>query len=62
MNPETGRVYRDTQEYLAAIGRGEPLIEISEDVADAVEAGMALNRHERRRMAAITRTRKCDKG
>lgn len=55
MNTDTGQVYRTKSEIDAAFMRGEPLVPVSEDVADAVEAGMALNRHERRRLAAIER-------
>ncbi len=52
MNSDTGQVYRGEFEIAAAIGRGEPVVRVSEQVADAVEIGMlAMNRAERRRAA-----------
>lgn len=49
MNPESGRIYRTTEEIEAARSRGEPIVQVSERVADAVEIGSeVLNRAERR--------------
>ena len=49
MNTETGTIYRDPSTIEAAKARGEPIVPVSERVADAVEIGMeALNRAERR--------------
>lgn len=61
MNTETGEVYRDVESIVAAQKRGEPLAEVSEKVAQAVEIGMlAMNRAERR--AEARRTKKRGKG
>ena len=52
MNTETGMVYRD-DELVQALGRGEPVVEVSERVAQAVTIGLEhLNRAERRRRIA----------
>ena len=49
MNTETGQIYRDEEEIRAAMLRGENLVEVSERVAQLVEAGQkVLNRAERR--------------
>lgn len=51
MNTETGEIYRNlTEEQWEQIrSTGEPVVPVSERVADAVEIGMeALNRAERR--------------
>jgi hypothetical protein len=51
MNTDTGQIYRNlTEEDWARIRtNGEPVVPVSERVADAVEIGMqALNRAERR--------------
>lgn len=49
MNSDTGRIYWDKDEAKAARQRGEPIVEVSERVAHAVEIGMeAMNRAERR--------------
>lgn len=49
MNTDTGDIYRTLEEKRLAMMREEPLVEVSERVADAVEIGMeALNRAERR--------------
>lgn len=49
MNTDTGTVYRGFPAIRAAEARGEPVVAVSEKVADAVEIGMlALNRGERR--------------
>ncbi len=49
MNPNTGQVYRGDAITLAQ-QRGEPLVPITEEVADRIENGYAaLNREERRR-------------
>lgn len=51
MNTDTGQIYRD-MEIEAAKLRGEPIVEVSERVADAVAIGMeALQRAERRAVA-----------
>ena len=56
MNSETGQVYRGLEAILAAEARGEPVVPVSERVAEAVEVGMAtLNRRDRRRMASEAR-------
>lgn len=47
MNVETGQVYWTQDEIEAARRRGEPIANVSERVALAVEEG--LNRQERRR-------------
>lgn len=39
MNTDTGRIYRGEAEIEAARQRGEPLVEVSERVAQLVEAG-----------------------
>jgi hypothetical protein len=46
VNTETGQVYRGEAAIGAARARGEPIVEVSERVAAAVEYGM--NRAERR--------------
>lgn len=46
MNPKTGEVYRDL-EILRAIARGEPVVSVAPDVADAVEIGMDAMRRAR---------------
>lgn len=49
MNTDTGQIYRNALDIDAARLRGEPIVDVSERVADAVEIGMAaLNRAERR--------------
>lgn len=53
MNTETGEIYRTLQEREAALAHGETVVDVSEDVADAVEIGLkaiayGLNRAERR--------------
>jgi hypothetical protein len=49
MNVDTGQIYRNQLDIEAAKLRGEPITEVSERVADAVEIGMqALERAERR--------------
>ena len=49
MNTDNGRIYRNAEAIEAARARGEPLAEVSEQVADTVEIGMlALNRAQRR--------------
>lgn len=49
MNADTGQVYRELEEIAAAQERGEPLVMVSDEVADAVEIGMeALSRARRR--------------
>lgn len=56
MNSETGQVYRGLEAILAAEARGEPVVPVSDRVAEAVEVGMkALNRRDRRRIAADAR-------
>lgn len=58
MNTDTGQVYRTLEEALKAKARGEPVVEVSAQVADAVEIGMlAMNRAERRRAARDARKR-----
>jgi hypothetical protein len=52
MNTETGNIYRTQLDIDAARQRGEPVVDVSEHVADAVEIGMqALQRAERRVIA-----------
>jgi hypothetical protein len=46
VNTETGQIYRGDTAIGAARARGEPVVEVSERVATAVEAGM--NRAARR--------------
>jgi hypothetical protein len=49
MNVDTGEIYRKQLDIEAAKLRGEPVVGVSERVADAVEIGMqALERAERR--------------
>lgn len=61
MNTETGRIYRDPEEITAAIKRGEPVEPVSEEVARIVEEGhAAINRKERRRLAALARKARKD--
>lgn len=56
MNTNNGQVYRTMAEINAAKERGEPVAEVSERVAEAVEVGMSvLNRRERRKQAAEAR-------
>lgn len=52
MNPDTGEIYRTAAEVAAARARGEPLVRVSSDVADMVEAGRALSAKRRRRLAS----------
>ncbi len=55
----TGQIYRGQQAIAEAEARGEPVVEVSERVAQAVEIGMAvLNRHERRKQAKLARQAK----
>ncbi len=59
MNVETGQMYRGVDEINAAKERGEPIVEVSERVAKAVEIGMqALNRRERRKQESESRSRR----
>lgn len=46
MNTDTGQIYRGEAAISAARARGEPIVEVNERVADAVEYGM--NRAARR--------------
>lgn len=46
MNTETGQIYRGEAAIASARARGEPVVPVSERVADAVELGM--NRAARR--------------
>lgn len=46
MNTDTGQIYRGPDAIAAARARGEPIAEVSERVAAAVQLGM--NRAERR--------------
>ncbi len=63
MNVETGQMYRGVDEINAAKERGEPIVEVSERVAKAVEIGMqALNRRERREQAAKDRSKRAAGG
>lgn len=56
MNTNTGRIYRTPEEIAAARARGEPLAEVSEQVADLMEHGQAaVNRKQRRYKAALIR-------
>ena len=56
MNTNTGQIYRTKEEIEAAKARGEPLVPVSDRVAEIIEAGhRALNRRERRRLAAEAR-------
>lgn len=49
MNTDTGQIYRG-EGILAARLRGEPVVEVSEKVAQTMEAGQrVMNRAERRR-------------
>ena len=48
MNTNTGEIYRDPWHLEEAMKRDEPVAEVSAEVADAVEVGMALNRAMRR--------------
>ena len=56
MNTETGAIYRSDVEIEMARRRGEPLVEISQEQADAIEAvkhcceahHLAVNRAQRR--------------
>lgn len=41
MNTETGQIYRGEKEIEAAIKRGEPIVEVSENVAQMVERGQS---------------------
>jgi hypothetical protein len=43
LNPGTGAVYRGDEEIRAALARGENVVEVSEQVARAVQLGMELN-------------------
>lgn len=50
MNTNTGEIYRGDAAIQAARERGEPIAEVSERVARAVETGLGvMNRAERRR-------------
>ena len=51
LNTATGAVYRDRLAIQEARKRDEPVAEVSEEVADAVEVGMVLNRAMRRALA-----------
>jgi hypothetical protein len=46
MNTDTGQIYRGGIEITAAMLRGEPVVEVSEHVAETMELG---NRAQRRR-------------
>lgn len=49
MNTDTGQIYRGP-EIDEAVGRGEPVVAVSEEVAQKVETGArVINRAERRR-------------
>ncbi len=56
MNTETGKIYKTAEEIEAARKRGEPLVPISDYVAEVMEAGhTALNRKERRKQKSLAR-------
>lgn len=56
MNTDTGRIYRTLDEIDAAKRRGEPLVEVSKEVAALMEEGQeSLNRKARRAMKAKQR-------
>lgn len=56
MNRETGAIYRGELDILNAQLRGEPVVPVSERVAQAVEIGLAtMNQHERRRQEKLDR-------
>lgn len=49
MNSSTGQIYRGAENIAEAIRRGEPIVPVSEHVADTMEAGQAeMNRRQRR--------------
>lgn len=50
MNTDTGQIYRGLDEIKAALERGEPVVPVSERVAQTMEAGQRAlgNRKERR--------------
>lgn len=48
MNTETGQIYRGADAISAARARGEPVVEVSERVATAMEAGNRAERRARR--------------
>lgn len=51
MNTETGQIYRGEGEINAALNRLEPVVSVSERVADLMEAGQrACSRAEGRRI------------
>ena len=50
MNTDSGRIYQGEEQIRKALARGEPVVPVSERVAELVEAGERyLNRAERRR-------------
>jgi hypothetical protein len=56
MNTETGRIYDNATDILAARLRGEPVVPVSQKVADTMRAGQfAMNRAERRAEARLNR-------
>jgi hypothetical protein len=62
VNTETGQVYRGDAAISAARARGEPVVRVSERVAEAVEAGMnraaRRNRRFSRRLGSNTLARR----
>lgn len=44
MNRETGRIYEGFQEIEAARGRGEPVVEVSERVAELMKLAQEVER------------------
>lgn len=59
MNTKTGQIYRSKREIEEAKARGEPLVEVSPEVADLMAMGLtARNRKERRQQARDQKRRK----
>jgi hypothetical protein len=57
MNTDTGRIYRGFDEMQAALARGEPLVEVSEEVARTMEAGQRVSAYKQRRIALAKKRR-----
>ena len=51
MNTQTGAVYEGEEQIKAALARGEPLVEVSEKVAQLVRDGQVFQEQKAKRRA-----------
>lgn len=55
MNTDDGRIYRSAEDIAAARERGEPLVEVSEEVALLMEEGRESRKARHAEMQSILR-------